>query len=278
MPRRLFASETWSSDKWFVELNRDQKYLFIYLWTNDHVNQAGVYQIPLRTMSFETGFDEDELSVLLPMLSPKAEWYPDESYVWVRNFIKHQAMSPKFLTAAARCLREIKNNGLIKEVIDYNRERYRISIPYEYPIDRVSILTVPVPVPDSVPDTDTEKGRREGKPSKPKTPKVQKRTFGELMNVTLTPEEYDKLVVRFGAQGATSWIDELSLAKASKGYKSKSDYATILAWERRKTREKGGASGVDKRVIREQTQERLRPLKYIRGSEEPGAEGSENMS
>jgi len=70
-----------------------------------------------------------------------------------------------------------------------------------------------------------------------------KRAFGELKNVMLTPEEHEKLVVRFGAQGATSWIDELSLAKASKGYKSKSDYATILAWERRASKRTGGIEG-----------------------------------
>ncbi len=62
------------------------------------------------------------------------------------------------------------------------------------------------------------------------------RAFGELANVKLTPEEHEKLVQRFGAQGATDWIDELSLAKASKGYKTKSDYATILAWERREVK------------------------------------------
>ncbi len=57
--------------------------------------------------------------------------------------------------------------------------------------------------------------------------------FGEFSNVKLTPEEYESLVKRLGARGATSWIEEVSLAKASKGYKTKSDYATILAWERR---------------------------------------------
>jgi phage replication O-like protein O len=60
-----------------------------------------------------------------------------------------------------------------------------------------------------------------------------KSTFGELSNIKLSPEEYQKLVDKFGMQGAFRWIDELSLAKASKGYKSKSDYATILVWERR---------------------------------------------
>ncbi len=62
--------------------------------------------------------------------------------------------------------------------------------------------------------------------------KESPRTLGECQNVKMTSAEYEKLVARFGAQGATDWIQELSLAKASKGYKTKSDYATILVWER----------------------------------------------
>jgi hypothetical protein len=73
-----------------------------------------------------------------------------------------------------------------------------------------------------------------------------KQKFGEMDNVLLTTEDYEKLIEKFGAQGATSWIEELSLAKASKGYKTKSDYATILTWERRKRSNDGAHRGSSK--------------------------------
>lgn len=82
-----------------------------------------------------------------------------------------------------------------------------------------------------------EREEKKNIPPKKKDGGEDKKTFGEQFhNIRLTPEEHAKLVERFGAQGATNWIDELSLAKASKGYKSVSDYATILAWERRRIR------------------------------------------
>jgi hypothetical protein len=68
-----------------------------------------------------------------------------------------------------------------------------------------------------------------------------KKTHGQFQNVTLTDEEKVKLESRYGVQGAICWIEELSLAKASKGYKSISDYATILSWERRR-QQQGQAS------------------------------------
>ena len=93
MPERAFLTETWDDD-WFHGLSKDQRYLFIYLWTNGRCNQAGVYHMNLATMAFETKFTEGELPELLKSLSPKVEWYPEPNYIWVRNFIKRQAEGP----------------------------------------------------------------------------------------------------------------------------------------------------------------------------------------
>jgi len=254
MPERAFLTETWDDD-WFQELDKDRKYLFIYLWSNSHVTQAGLYHITPRSISFETRLPEEALPDLLNSLAPKVIWYQNSNLIWVKNFIKRQSKSPKFLAAAAKCLTTINHDGAIKELLEYNLNRYSISIPYQYYIDKLSIFTrASVSASSTVTGSDTKelgvvKGEEETAENKtPRGKSKNMRTFGELSNVKLTPEEYEKLVARFGAQGATSWIDELSLAKASKGYKSKSDYATILAWERRKRLE-GGASGADKRHL-----------------------------
>ena len=157
MPERGFDTATWDADDWFQDLSKDQRYLFIYLWTNNHCNQAGLYHITLSTISFATKIPKEELPDLLRSLSPKVEWYSDENLIWVRNFIKRQSKSSKFLAAAAKSLVPIKNtikdNGVIKELLRYNLQRHSISIPYQYYIDKVSILTR-VTVPDPVPDTD----------------------------------------------------------------------------------------------------------------------------
>ena len=64
-----------------------------------------------------------------------------------------------------------------------------------------------------------------------------KKPYGELSNVLLTDVEYDKLTERFGKAGIEDRIAELSLALASKGYKYKSHYATVLSWDRRDKKE-----------------------------------------
>jgi hypothetical protein len=149
MPERAFASETWDSDEWFQELNRDQRYLFIYLWTNNHCNQAGLYHITLTTIANETLFSKEELPELLYSLEAKVSWYPEDNIIWVKNFLKWQFKSPKFLAAAGKCLTTIKNNGAVHELLEYYKNRYSILIPYQYYMDKLSILT-------RATDTDTD--------------------------------------------------------------------------------------------------------------------------
>ncbi len=117
----------------------EARLLYIYLWTNSRCNQAGLYEIGIETIAGETGIDCERIPQLLEMLAKKVTWFVDDDLIWVKNFIKRQAKSPKFLIAVARCLKEIHNPEIVKEVINFNEEKYRISIPYTYPIDTLSI-------------------------------------------------------------------------------------------------------------------------------------------
>jgi uncharacterized protein YktA (UPF0223 family) len=69
------------------------------------------------------------------------------------------------------------------------------------------------------------------KESKVKESKV-KDIYGEFQNVLLSSEEYKKLTDKFGESTTKSKIEILSSGIASKGYKYKSHYATILSWDR----------------------------------------------
>ena len=140
MPERGFDTGFWS-DPFVQKLPQEGKTLFAYLWTNDHCNPAGLYEITQTTIAFETGLPLANIPTLFDSIKPKVIWYPEENLVWVKNFIKRQSKSPKFLAAAAKSLVSIHNNGAIQELLQYNTQRYSISIPYQYYMDRVSVLT-----------------------------------------------------------------------------------------------------------------------------------------
>jgi len=138
LAERGFSTDYWADP--FVEtLSAECKLLYIYLWTNPQCNQAGLYEITLARISYETKLPVDSLPSLLKALEPKVKWYAESNLVWVKNFLKRQTKSPKFLVAAAKSLATIYNNGAVKELLDYNIQRYSISIPYQYSIDTVAI-------------------------------------------------------------------------------------------------------------------------------------------
>ncbi len=146
MPQRGFSTSYWT-DPFILKLPQEAKLLYAYLWTNIHCNQAGLYEIAPETIAFETALPPEDVPRLIRMLEPKVAWYPDENLIWVKNFLRHQAKSPKFLAAAAKCLSSIHNNGLVKEFLDFNRQ-HNLLIPYQYPKATVAI-------PDSGTDTHT---------------------------------------------------------------------------------------------------------------------------
>lgn len=140
MPERGFDTGFWS-DPFVQKLPQESKTLFAYLWTNDHCNPAGLYEITPMTIAFETGLSLADIPAFFESIKPKVIWYPEENLVWVKNFIKRQSKSSKFLAAVAKSLISIHNNGAVRELLDYNLQRYSISIPYQYYMDRLSILT-----------------------------------------------------------------------------------------------------------------------------------------
>lgn len=99
MTERSFSTTFWD-DGFAQSLSPEGKLLFIYLNTNTHANQAGLYILTPRTITFETGLPFSDIPHLLNSLKPHVEWFPDDNIIWVKNFLAEQAKSPKFITSA----------------------------------------------------------------------------------------------------------------------------------------------------------------------------------
>lgn len=81
-------------------------------------------------------------------------------------------------------------------------------------------------------DLDLDKEKTLSKPPKKSVKeKPKKEKYGS--EVTLTTEEHENLIEKFGEGGTAERIENLDLYKGSTGKKYASDYMTILAWERK---------------------------------------------
>ncbi|MDD5037954.1 MAG: hypothetical protein PHN78_01355, partial [Dehalococcoidales bacterium] len=204
MAERGFQTELWT-DPYIQGLPPEAKLLFIYLWTNKHCNQAGLYEVTLKTMAFDTGLSQDSLNALLKQLEPKVAWYPEQNIIWVKNFLKRQCKSQSFLIAAAKCLKSIRLNVLVKEFIEYNQGFDMASLCEDYgrtvvPSSQHGGTTVPIPdpVPDTTPGAvqgrgNDRKGVVKGKGKTRKTPNpIVAEILIEMKSFLGYPDKTDK--------------------------------------------------------------------------------------
>jgi len=89
MAKNRFINTKFWSDGWVVELDPLERYLYLYLLTDEHTNIAGIYELPIRVMAFETGIDKEMIPKMLDRFKGKV-FYFDNKWVYLVNFIKHQ--------------------------------------------------------------------------------------------------------------------------------------------------------------------------------------------
>lgn len=51
-------------DSWFITLNPEEKYIFIYIFTNQRIGHTGIYYLPDRILLFETGISPENLKII----------------------------------------------------------------------------------------------------------------------------------------------------------------------------------------------------------------------
>ncbi len=137
MTQRNVDSGYWS-DPDIQPLPFEVKALYLYTFTNDHCNSAGLYSITLRTIAFEMTVSEEQVKEWLAVVEKQGKVsYDARGLLWVKGFLRRQSRSPKFLEAAAKCLRELDHQfpAMVKALVDHNDT---LSIPYRYPIGTVS--------------------------------------------------------------------------------------------------------------------------------------------
>lgn len=101
------------ADNYFSNLDPIEKLVFLYLLTNMYTNLCGVYEIPLKNISFDTWIEKQMIEKILNRFTrDKKIWYID-GYVCIRNFIKNQNLNP---SVEKWIEREI--NEKPKEIID----------------------------------------------------------------------------------------------------------------------------------------------------------------
>jgi len=142
MAKKRYINTKFWSDSFIVKLNPEERYLFLYLLTNEHTEICGMYELPMSVMARETGYNIETLSNLLKRLAPKMLYV--EEWVYITNFAKNQAANENMKKGAERSLAEVPPKILAK-IKEFN-ERFETLSNHSEPFGKPKPKPKPKPV------------------------------------------------------------------------------------------------------------------------------------
>ena len=93
--KRVVNTRFWDDDKVINEFSPEDKYFMLYLLTNKHTTQLGIYTLVPKQAAFELGYSVEAVLVLLDRFEHKygiIQYSKETSEVAVRNYLFHSVI------------------------------------------------------------------------------------------------------------------------------------------------------------------------------------------
>lgn len=242
----------WDDEKVVDDFTPEDRYFMLYLMTNPHTNQVGCYQITLRQIEFETGYNKETVLKLISRFEKvlKVIKYSESTKeLLILNWHKYNwTNSPKILACLSKEYKSIKNR-------EFRYYINRVSIQYGYGIDTESQEEQEQEQEKEQEEFKEEEVEEEATTSPPDNfVSDLSDWYGECVNVHLTPTHYSKLLNEILSENALKeLIDELSLniarGKAPPYDESQPDchYAQLkVYWKNKKLKSTNPVSSFDR--------------------------------
>lgn len=197
-----------------LKLTPEEKFFYMYLFTNSKTSQCGVYGLPIRVIEFETGYNNETVIKLLNRFIEykKIEYDFENEEIYIKNWLKHNPIdSNNVFKCVENELSSIKCQKFEKIIKDYLGACKTLDGGFVDPMKK----------------KEKEKEKKESK-EETKEETKEKEKFAEF--VEMTKAENEKLIQDYGKEVVNESIDLLNNYKGSSGTKYKSDYHAMKNW------------------------------------------------
>ena len=121
--KRIVDTSFWTDDKVVDYFTPEDKLFMLYIMTNPHTTQLGIYQINKRTMAFELGYSVEAVSVLLDRFQTNYDLirYSHRTYeLAIKNYLKHSIIKggKPVEDLLVKEIKTIKDKSLLQFVYD----------------------------------------------------------------------------------------------------------------------------------------------------------------
>lgn len=119
--KRVVSTDFWTDNKVVDMFSPEDKYFMLYLLTNPHTTQLGIYKLNTKIAAFELGYSQEAVVVLLDRFERKYDllrYSKDTQEVAIKNYLKHSIVKggKPVLDLLNKELAQVKNKDLVAYV------------------------------------------------------------------------------------------------------------------------------------------------------------------
>ena len=92
---RVVSTSFWEDETVVNDFSPEDKYFYLYLLTNPHTTQLGIYKLVPKTAAFELGYSKEAVIVLLDRFESKygmIRYNQDTCEVAIKNYLRHSVV------------------------------------------------------------------------------------------------------------------------------------------------------------------------------------------
>ena len=143
---RTVSMSFWTDSKVVDDFTPEDKYFYLYLFTNPHTNLCGCYEISIKQAVNETGYNRDTIESLINRFETfhKVIVYSRETKeILLLNWHKYNwTKSEKYNKALESEISKVKEERFREYLLGVLRGEDTVSIPYRYPMDTSNTTTI----------------------------------------------------------------------------------------------------------------------------------------
>ena len=240
--KRIVSTSFWSDSK-VDTFSPEDKYFMLYLLTNPHTTQLGIYEFSMKHAAFEMGYSVETVQALLSRFQDRYRiimYCQDTGEIAIKNYLKHSIVKggKPVLDCLKKELRQVKSKDLVKFVFSANQNSENATV-------REFILYIREIYKYNLNDNDNDNERIVDDSSKEKRKRFTPPTLEEVsaycreLNSKIDPQQF---IDYYTANG---WVQ-------GKGKPIKDWKATVRTWNRRENKPQNKATEeVNARIFEE---------------------------
>lgn len=245
--KRIVSTGFWQDDKVVNDFSPEDKYFMLYLLTNPHTTQLGIYSFNVKTAAFEMGYSNESVMVLLDRFETKYGIIlrsKTTSEIAIKNYLRYSVIKggKPVLDLLNSEVRSVKDKSLLRFIAESLSERDDLLDTVSSFVSEIKekFSTLSLNENDNENDNDNDSTSPVRAPYEPRTEKSQSKKF-----VPPTVEQVRQYCQeRKNGIDAEAFVDHyLSVGWKINKSPMKDWKAAVRTWERRNKNNESGGNG-----------------------------------